>query len=109
MIFDLKNEQPETLPNFKGGEKYLDAKMHYDGMNRFLHGCLPPGGTIGEHIHDDSSEIIYILGGKGHVLYDGELLSVAEGQCHYCPKGHRHSLINDSDAELVFFAAVPNQ
>ena len=32
MIFDLKNEKPEILPNFKGGEKYLIAKMHFDGV-----------------------------------------------------------------------------
>ena len=40
MIFDLKNEKPEILPNFKGGEKYLIAKMHFDGVNRILHGTL---------------------------------------------------------------------
>ncbi len=27
----------------------------------------------------------------------------------YCPKGHPHSLVNDSDADLVFFAVVPEQ
>ena len=32
---------------------------------------------------------------------------VREGQCHYCPKGHSHGLINDSGADLVFFAVVP--
>ena len=109
MIFDIINEKAEAIPNFKGGEKYLSAKMHYDGMNRFLHGGLVPGATIGEHTHDENSEVIYILSGKGHVLYDGELLEVSEGQVHYCPKGHSHSLINDSDGDLVFFAVVPNQ
>ena len=109
MIFDLKNEQPEIIPNFKGREKFFKAKMHFDGLNRFMHGCLVPGASIGEHPHEENSEIIYILSGKGHVLYDGELYELSEGQCHYCPKGHRHSLINDSRNDLVFFAVVPNQ
>lgn len=109
MVFDLINEKPERLDNFKGGEKYVSAKMHFDGMNRFMHGVLVPGATIGEHLHEINSEIIYILSGKGHVLYDGEMLELSEGQCHYCPKGHTHSLINDSDRDLVFFAVVANQ
>ena len=109
MIFDIKNEKSENIPNFKGGEKFFTAKMHYDGLNRFLHGTLIPGATIGEHLHDTNSEIIYFLSGKGTVLYDGEKIAVEAGQCHYCPKGHSHSLINDSDEDLVFFAVVPNQ
>jgi len=34
---------------------------------------------------------------------------VKEGEVHYCPKGHTHSLVNDSDAELWFSAVVPQQ
>lgn len=109
MIYDIKNEVPEVLPHFKGGEGALIAKMHFDGMNCILHGTLAPGCTIGYHLHDENSEIFYILSGHGSVLYDGERRPVEAGQCHYCPKGHRHSLINDSDGDLVFFAVVPNQ
>lgn len=43
------------------------------------------------------------------MLYDGAYEDVEAGVCHYCPKGHSHSLINNSDADLVFFAVVPNQ
>ena len=82
MIFDLKNEKPEILPNFKGGEKYLIAKMHFDGVNRILHGTLVPGATIGEHTHDVNSEIIYFLSGRGYMLYDGEKQPVEAGMCH---------------------------
>ena len=109
MIYDIDNEKPEKLENFKGGEKYLSAIIHDDGLNKILHGTLIPGATIGEHLHDTNSEVIYILRGHGSVLYDGEKHPVSEGQCHYCPKGHRHSLINDSEADLVFFAVIPNQ
>ena len=41
------------------------------------------------------------------MLDDDELLPLEAGQCHYCPQGHSHSLINDSTEELVFFAVVP--
>ena len=45
MIYDIKNEQPEKLENFKGGEKYLSAIIHDDGLNKILHGTLIPGGN----------------------------------------------------------------
>lgn len=74
-----------------------------------MHGVLEPGASIGLHTHENSSEVIYILSGSGKVQYDGAYECVSTGDCHYCPKGHAHSLINDSDAELIYFAVVPNQ
>ncbi|MEE1219011.1 MAG: cupin domain-containing protein [Ruminococcus sp.] len=109
MIIDFNNEQAVVMPNFKGGEKSLSAKMFFDGKNRILYGVLESGATIGVHTHETNSETIYILSGKGKVLYDGEYEQVSEGMCHHCPLGHTHSLINDSDSDLVFFAVVPEQ
>lgn len=109
MVIDFKNEKATVIPNFKGGEKSISAKMFFDGNNRILHGVLESGATIGVHTHETNSEIIYFLKGRGKVLYDGEYEKVEEGMCHYCPKGHTHSLINDSDSDLEFFAVVPEQ
>lgn len=109
MIFDFDKEAWERLDRFKGGEKFMDAKMHFDGTNRILLGTLVPGATIGLHTHDANSEIIYFLSGRGYMLTDGVREEVAAGMCHYCPKGHTHGMFNDSDDDLVFFAVVPNQ
>lgn len=109
MIIDFENMQEKVLEHFNGGEKSLIAKMTVDEKNKILYGNLEPGATIGLHTHVTSSEIIYILEGKGKVLYDGEYEEVKAGICHYCPKGHEHSLINDSDDDLIFFAVVPEQ
>lgn len=109
MIIDFNNEKATVIPNFKGGEKSISAKMRFDGVNRILHGVLESGATIGLHTHETNSEIIYFLSGRGKVLYDGEYETVEQGMCHYCPKGHSHSLINDSGSDLVFFAVVPEQ
>ena len=54
-----------------------------------------------------SSEVMYFLSGTGKVLYDGVWEPVAPGTCHYCPKGHSHSLVNDGTEDLVTFAVVP--
>lgn len=109
MFFDLANETPEVLPHFKGGEGNFIAAIHFDGLNKILHGTLPPGATIGKHTHVDDSEIIYILSGHGTVDDDGTLCPLKPGDCTYCPKGHAHSLMNTGEEDLVFFAVVPVQ
>ena len=109
MLIDFSAVETQVIPSFLGGEGEIHAQMHADGLNRILHGILPPGSSIGYHTHETSSEIIYILAGTGRVLYDGGDEPLSAGSCHYCPKGHAHSLINDSQGALTFFAVVPNQ
>ena len=109
MTIDFNAIKETALVNFKGGEKELNAKMYFDGVNRILHGRLVPGASIGLHTHDTSSEIIYILSGEGVIICDGQREEVIAGQCHYCPKGHGHTFINESDKDVTFFAVVPEQ
>lgn len=121
MVIDFNKINEVATPNFKGGEGAARMRTQYDGMNKIMMGRLLPGCTIGYHIHDESSEIIYITSGTARCLYDGgepepnganaiiEEHLVA-GQCHYCPRGHSHSLINASDTEpLEYFAVVTEQ
>lgn len=107
MIIDFENMEVSVMPNFKGGEKATEAKMFVDDNNRIMFGRLVPGASIGLHTHEGSSEVIFIQQGCGKVLYDGETETVKAGDVHYCPEGHEHSLINDSDADLTYFAVVP--
>ncbi len=104
------DQLPETrLDAFYGGEKALCAGIHQDENGKILRGKLVPGASIGVHTHATSSEMIYILSGTGKSLYDGVWERLAAGDCHYCPKGHSHNLVNDGDADLCFFAVVPEQ
>ena len=81
----------EAVPHMRDGQGTVSLQKASDGKVKVMKGILPAGATIGLHTHDTSSEVIYILAG------------------HYCPKGHAHSLINDSDQDLAFFAVVPEQ
>ncbi len=98
-----------THPQFKGGEKELRAHMFFDGTNRIMKGMLVPGASIGMHTHDAGCEVIFITAGQGCVVMDGETQALSAGDCHYCPKGHTHSLINNSAADLDFLAVVAAQ
>lgn len=109
MKLDFVSMEETIIPNFKGGEKEIAAKMFFDGTNRILHGRLIPGASIGTHCHDTSCEVIYILSGTASVLCDGEAETLTAGQCHYCPKGSTHTMKNNGPDDLIFFAVVPQQ
>lgn len=63
MIIDFNKIEEQSIPNFKGGEKSLEARMYFDGTNRVLKGRLQPGASIGLHTHDDSCEMIFLTRG----------------------------------------------
>lgn len=109
MKIDFNVIEENVIPNFKGGEKEFAVRAYDDGLVRIMKGRLAPGASIGVHTHDTNSEIMFITKGRGTVIFDGEKLSLSEGDVHYCPKGHTHTLINDGDSELCFSAAVPRQ
>lgn len=109
MKINFNNISAKEVNNFKGGEKSILLKVFSDDLNKIMINKLLPGASIGLHKHDDSSEIIFILSGKGYFICDGVKESVEQGDCHYCPKGSEHTFINDSEEELEFFAIVPQQ
>ena len=109
MLIDINAIEEKAVPHMRGGEKEANLRTCDDGLCKIMRGRLVPGASIGLHTHETNSEIIYILSGTGKVLCDGAYEPLSAGSCHYCPKGHAHSLINDSDGELAFFAVVPEQ
>ena len=109
MLIDFEKLPESVLHQFKDGVGDTRAHMHTDELNRIMLTELAPGVSIGLHTHDTSSEIIYILSGRGKALFDGGEEPLYPGVCHYCPKGSSHSVINDGDQVLRFFAVVPQQ
>lgn len=109
MLIEFEKIEEVAFENFRGGEKETILRMFVDENNKIMYGKLVAGASIGLHTHETSSEMIYVLQGSGKVLYHGAYERISTGLCHYCPKGHEHSLINDSDEDLIFFAVVPEQ
>ena len=112
MLIEFNKMEPQIIPHMRGGEKEVQARMYTDPQNKIMRGRLIPGASIGMHTHETSSEIIYVLSGKGKILYDGGCEPLEPGSCHYCPKGRAHSLMNDSPEggeDLRFFAVVAEQ
>ena len=107
MIIDFNGIEEEALMNFKGGEGELDTRNYVDGKNKIMMSRLKPGASSGYHAHVGNSEIVYIISGTGHFIYDGASEPFSAGSVHYCPMGHSHSMHNDGTADVVYFAIVP--
>ena len=102
-----RDELEEGLRDMADRFGVSHARMFADGCNRIMRGRLEPGCSIGLHTHEGSSEIVYVLSGTGKALYGGGEERLAPGDCHYCPEGHAHSLVNDGTQTLEFFTVVP--
>ena len=107
MIIDFDKLPLNVAANFNGGEKEYISRRFVDENNKIMLGTLEPGASIGYHKHETNSEVIYLLEGEGHVLYDDGEEKLLPGQAHYCPQGHSHSLINRGNATIRFIAIVP--
>jgi len=108
-MIDFKRTDETCLEAFYGGKGALRAKMVSDDRNRILKGRLVPGASIGEHCHETSSEIIFVIAGEGTAILDGQEERLTADTCHYCRKGQTHTLLNDGTEDLVFYAVVPQQ
>ena len=108
MIIDFPNMEDGVLKNFKGGEKEMPTRPFVDDAHRIMFNTLPPGASIGFHKHENTDEVMYFLSGEGKVLMSDTDERVFPGAAHYCPEGASHSLVNDGDVPLVFFAVVTN-
>ena len=107
MIIKFDEIKETALESFYGGQGALCANMSVDENNKILRGKLVPGASIGVHRHEPTSEIIFVVSGKGKMLCDGKEERLLPGDCHYCPKGSEHTFVNDGDEDIHFFAVVP--
>ena len=107
MLLNFDQIEEKVIPKMRGGEGEMITRMFVNEDTKIMRGRLTPGSTIGLHTHEGDSEMIFILSGAGKVLCDGEYEPLSAGSCHYCPKGHAHSLINDGTEDLEILAMSP--
>ena len=69
MILDFSAMQENVVPHFKGGKGDTLMRKQEDVQGKILQLTLPVGSSIGQHVHEDSYEVMYILSGSG-VCYD---------------------------------------
>lgn len=64
---------------------------------------IPPGGEIGEEVHEDTDQILTFISGTAEALVDGETRQVAQGDLVAVPAGARHNFRNTGVNPLVLY------
>jgi mannose-6-phosphate isomerase-like protein (cupin superfamily) len=61
---------------------------------------IPPGGEIGEEVHDGIDQVLIALEGGGTSVLEGVETPFAEGHAVVVPEGTRHNFINTGSTPL---------
>jgi mannose-6-phosphate isomerase-like protein (cupin superfamily) len=64
---------------------------------------IPPGGDIGEEVHDDVDQVLVFVEGEGRAVLDGRESGVAAGRLVHVPAGTRHNFVNTGGTDLRLY------
>ena len=89
---------------------HVIEKEEFAGHGRlYSRFVLPPGTSIGWHVHEGETEPYYILAGEGTFTdSDGSVHLVHKGDCCIIEEGHGHSIANNGTEDLEFMALIYN-
>ena len=78
----------------------------YNKGRLFSRITLKGGCSIGFHVHENDSELFYILNGEAEYNDNGEIKTVTAGDVTVCPAGTGHGIENKSDETVEFIAVI---
>jgi mannose-6-phosphate isomerase-like protein (cupin superfamily) len=64
---------------------------------------IPPGGEIGEEVHEDTDQILTFVSGTGEAMVAGEKRKVAQGDLVVVPAGKKHNFVNTGENPLILY------
>ena len=64
---------------------------------------IPPGGEIGEEVHDENDQILSFVSGVGKAVISGRSKPVKAGDVVVVPAGKKHNFLNDGPNPLVLY------
>jgi mannose-6-phosphate isomerase-like protein (cupin superfamily) len=64
---------------------------------------IPPGGEIGDEVHEHGDQILAFLSGAGEARVAGEVRPVQAGDLVAVPAGTRHNFVNTGTDPLVLY------
>jgi len=64
---------------------------------------IPPGGDIGEEVHDDVDQTLVFVQGEGQAILDGKKSAVAVDRLVHVPAGTRHNFVNTGKVHLRLY------
>ena len=85
---------------------FATPKELNDKGRLFARITLKPGCGIGYHVHEQDSEIFYIMKGTAEYNDNGTITTVTAGDVTVCPAGTGHSVTNKTDEVVELIAAI---
>lgn len=64
---------------------------------------IPPGGEIGEEVHEHNDQILTFVSGTAEASVGGQVRQVAQGDLVVVPAGTRHNFRNSGVNPLVLY------
>ena len=64
---------------------------------------IPPGGDIGEEVHDDVDQVLVDVTGEAVAILDGVRSPVEPGSLVHVPAGTRHNVVNEGRVDLRLY------
>jgi mannose-6-phosphate isomerase-like protein (cupin superfamily) len=64
---------------------------------------IPPGGEIGEEIHEGVDQILTFVSGVGEAVVSGQRRKVAAGDLVVVPAGRKHNFLNTGENPLILY------
>ena len=61
---------------------------------------IPPAEEIGEEVHPDNDQVLYLLEGAGQVVLEGQPADFNSGDLVLVPAGTRHNFITRGDGPM---------
>jgi len=95
LSFDIAAEAKEN-GNFR---KVLSTGKHAQVVVM----CIPPGGEIGEEVHDHVDQVLAFTEGEGVAILEGEESPVGPGRLVHVPAGTRHNFVNRGAGDLRLY------
>lgn len=79
-------------------------RVLYTGKNlQLVLMAIPPGGEIGEEVHEDRDQFFRIEAGRGEVRIDGQRTAVESDDAVIVPAGARHNVVNTGKEPLRLY------
>jgi mannose-6-phosphate isomerase-like protein (cupin superfamily) len=64
---------------------------------------IPPGGEIGDEVHEGVDQVLVFVDGQGAAILDGERRPVSAGHLVHVPAGTRRYFVNVGPAVLKLY------
>ena len=61
---------------------------------------IPPGGEIGDEVHNDTDQVLAFVDGQGEAILDGERSPIGPNDLVFVRAGTRHNFVNTGNEPL---------